>query len=306
MSRFKGGRRIDFDGKDQFFTKPCIAKHYVDLTHSLFPLNNYSYVLESSAGAGAFLDAFPKNKLGMDIDPQRSDIKKKDFFEYNPRKGKSYITIGNPPFGRGSKLAVDFFNHSAKFCKTIAYIIPNTWRFSKVQNRLDERFKLVHEERVPDFAFKKIGASPGKRVLDDGSININCVFQIWTIEDTDLPDLRVRDSLPSTHEYFDIIGYFSNNKKELTDDDDYDFLVKAWGGMPFAKRGPSPLCFGAVHSTTEGLKGNWRMQYTGIKSKVKGVKDVFKSIPQEEWWREVSSMNTITPDLLVKMYNQYK
>ena len=67
-NRFGGGRRIDFDGKDQFFTKPSVAKHCVDKVNELFPLINYDIVLESSAGSGAFLDEFPKNKLGLDIE----------------------------------------------------------------------------------------------------------------------------------------------------------------------------------------------------------------------------------------------
>jgi len=130
-NRFGGGRRIDFDGKDQFFTKSHIAKKYVDKVNSLFPLSDYDYVLESSAGSGAFLDEFPENKLGMDIESQREDIIEQDFLTYFEDINKSYITIGNPPFGRASKLAIEFFNHSAKFCDTIAYVIPNTWRLIK-------------------------------------------------------------------------------------------------------------------------------------------------------------------------------
>lgn len=304
-SRFKGGRRIDFDGKDQFFTKPSIAKRCVDKVNELFPLSNYDIVLESSAGSGAFLDQFPENKLGLDIESQRDDITEQDFLTYFPEYDKSYITIGNPPFGRSSKLAIEFFNHSATFCPTIAYIIPNTWRFSKVQDRLDSRYKLVYEEMVEPFAFIKIGKSPGKRQLDDGSINVNCVFQIWTREDTDLQDLRVTEELAREHEDFDMLGYFSN-KELLNEDMDWDFLLKAWGGMPFAKRGPSEYSIGAIWDSPERLKGNWQMQYTGIKAHAPNVKEIFESIPQEDWWVNVSSMNTLTSDLVVMMYEKYK
>ena len=30
MSKFKGNRRIDYDGKDQYYTKPLIAEHCVN------------------------------------------------------------------------------------------------------------------------------------------------------------------------------------------------------------------------------------------------------------------------------------
>ena len=304
-NRFGGGRRIDFDGKDQFFTKQNVAKKYVDKVNDMFPLSYYDIVLESSAGSGAFLDEFPQNSLGLDIESQRDDIIEQDFLTYFAEYDKSYITIGNPPFGRASTLAIEFFNHSAKFCDTIAYIIPNTWRFSKVQSRLDSRYKLVYEETVEPFAFIKIGKSPGKRHMEDGSINVNCVFQIWTRKETDLPDLRVSEPLPLTHEDFTPVGYFAT-KNNLTGSDEWDFLLKAWGGMPFAKRGPSPYSFGAIWDSPKDLKGNWRMQYLGIKGHKDYVREIFNSIPIEDWWVNVSSMNTITLDLLVMMYSKYK
>lgn len=304
-NRFGGGRRIDFDGKDQFFTKSHIAKKYVDKVNSLFPLSDYDYVLESSAGSGAFLDEFPENKLGMDIESQREDIIEQDFLTYFEDINKSYITIGNPPFGRASKLAIEFFNHSAKFCDTIAYVIPNTWRFNKVQERLDSRYKLVYEEVVEPFAFIKIGKSPGKRHMEDGSINVNCVFQVWTRRETDMEDLRVSEPLPTSHPDFTPIGYFAT-KENLKEGDEWNFLLKAWGGMPFAKRGPSPYSFGAVWDNADTLKGNWQMQYLGIQAHTPHVRGVFESIPIEQWWTEVSSMNTITLQLLIMVYEKYK
>jgi len=304
-NRFGGGRRIDFDGKDQYFTKREVAQKYVDKVNELFPLSNYDIVLESSAGSGAFLDAFPENRLGLDIDPKREDIIEQDFLTFLPDYDKTYITIGNPPFGRSSKLAVEFFNQSARFCPTIAYIIPNTWRFGKVQKRLDPRYKLVYEEMVEPFSFIKIGKSPGKRQLEDGSINVNCVFQIWTREDTELEDLRVSEDLPDSHEDFDMYGYFVD-KQELTRDTQWDFLIKSWGGMPFAKRGASEFSIGSIIESVDHLTNNWARQYTAIRANAPGVREVFESIDPEQWWVNVSSMNTITAELIVYMYKKHK
>lgn len=306
MGRFKGGRRIDFDGKDQFFTKDSVAKHVVDVVNSKFPFSNYDTILEPSAGSGNILVHLPEDKrIGIDLEPNHEEVAECDFFDYKFPEGNTLV-IGNPPFGRASTLAISFFNQCAAYSDTIAFIIPNTWRFSKVQNKLDPRFKLVHEETIQEFAFTKIGKSPGKRQYEDGSININCVLQIWTCKDNDMKNLRVSQPLPRTHEDFDAIGYFTNDKKLIEDGDDYDFLVKAWGGMPFAKKGPSQFCFGAVHDNAEGLKGNWRMQYTGIKAKNKDARKIFESIPMKEWWIQVSSMNTITPEILTHVYNKFK
>ena len=306
MSRFRGGRRIDFDGKDQFFTKDSVAKHVVDVVNKKFPFKDYDNIIEPSAGSGAILEYLPKDKrIGVDIEKNHDEVIEKDFFDYDFPEGRNLV-IGNPPFGRASKLAVEFFEKSALYAETIAFIIPNTWRFSKVQSKLNPRFKLVHEEEIETFAFIKIGKSPGKRQLEDGSININCVLQIWTCREDKGEDLRTNIPLKSTHEDFDMVGYFTKEKTLLNDESDWDFLVKAWGGMPFAKRGPSPFSFGAIHTTTKGLKGNWNMQYTGIKAKNPHVREIFDSIPMEEWWKNVASMNTITPEIMVYMYTKYK
>lgn len=307
MSRFKGGRSVDFDGKDKFYTKDNVAKHVVRVTKSLFPFRRYDNIIEPSAGSGAILQYLPKKKrIGLDIEPQDNiEILPIDFFDYKFPNGKTLV-IGNPPFGRNSKLAVGFFNQCAMYADTIAFIVPITWRFSKVQNRLDPRFKLVHEEMIDPFSFIKIGKSPGKRQLEDGSININCVFQIWTTRDNKGENIRKYAPLKSTHNDFDMCGYFTPRKSLLTDDCDWEFLIKAWGGYPFAKSGPSKFSFGAIHDTAEGLKSNWHMQYTGIVPKKKYVRDIFNSIPIEDWWVNVSSMNTITSELLVFMYEKYK
>ncbi len=304
-SKFKGNRRIDYDGKDQYFTKPHIAEYLVNKTKEIISFNEYDQILEPSAGSGAFLDYLPEDKrIGIDIDPQREDIIEQDFFKYST--DKSTLTIGNPPFGIRNKLSIQFFNHAATFSDTIAFIIPNPWKMYSIHKRLDSRFKLVYSEQVQPFSFIKLGDSPGKRHLEDNSTNVNCVFQIWTRrDDIDLPDLRKSTPDPLTTEDFTAYGYFAT-KENLTDDIQYDFLVRAWGGMPFAKRGPGPLSTGTVHDNGDSLKGNWRMQYTAIKSHQPYVREIFESIPIEDWWVSMSSMNNITQELLIMKYNEYK
>ena len=76
--------------------------------------------------------------------------------------------------------------------------------------------------------------------------------------------------------------------------------------MPFAKRGPGPLSTGTIHSDGNNLKGNWRMQYTAIKAHKPYVKEIFESIPIEDWWVSMSSMSNITQELLIMKYNEYK
>ena len=305
MSKFKGNRRIDYDGRDQYYTKPSVAKYCVNQVKKYFDLYQYENILEPSAGTGVFLDYLPKNnRVGIDIDPQRKDVIKQDFFKYTTNK--TTLVIGNPPFGIRNKLSIQFFNHAAKFADTIAFIIPNPWKMHSIHRRLDPRYKLIYSEQIKPFSFFKIGNSPGKRHLEDNSTNVNCVFQIWTCrEDIELKDLRKYDPDPKISDDFTTYGYFAN-KENLTDDIEYDFLIRAWGGMPFAKRGPGPLSTGTIHSDGNNLKGNWRMQYTAIKAHKPYVKEIFESIPIEDWWVSMSSMSNITQELLIMKYNEYK
>ena len=38
VNKFKGNRRIDYDGKDQYFTKRSITQKYTQITNELFPI----------------------------------------------------------------------------------------------------------------------------------------------------------------------------------------------------------------------------------------------------------------------------
>ena len=303
MSKFTSGNRVD-PVLDQFYTKDGMAKLFMDIIKEHIDLSKYTNIIEPAAGRGNILDHMPKGSIGLDLEPAREDIIEMDFFDYKFPEGKN-IVITNPPFGRASKLAVDFFNKSAKYADTIAFIIPNSWKYNKVQNRLDSSFKLIYQSDLPKFAFIKQGESRGKRILKDGSININCVIQIWTKDESAI-DLRVTEDRPGTHKDFDLIGYFTKDKEQLRKDHDYDFILRAWGGFPFPKNGPGPLAFGHIRTNTDGLKGNWAMQYTGIKANNKNVRAIFDSIPIEDWWTNVTSMNTIHHELIIELYIKHK
>ena len=295
MSRFKGGRRIDYTGKDQYFTKRSVAKRCIDT----IAVWDWDVIVEPSAGDGAFLDFLPSGSVAMDIDPMRDDIAKQDFFTYS--SNQKTITIGNPPFGRNNSLSLSFFNHASAFSDTIAFIVPVQWKWYSIHKKLPEGWRLAYQEDLAPFSFHKIGQSPGARRLEDGSINVNCVWQIWTKRDTGI-DLRKYCEEPEAHEDFTMFGYFiDGNLIEHS----YDFYIRGWGGMSWPKRGPGPLSVGTVIEDPTDLKSNWRMQYIGINGS-ESAKRVFQSIPIERWWKELPSLGHINSKLLVEMYKEYK
>lgn len=82
---------------------------------------------------------------------------------------KTVLTIGNPPFGKNSSLAVAFFNRAASFSDVIAFIVPRTFCKSSVQDRLDRHFFLVNQWDIPESGF----------TFEGKAYNVPCVFQVW-------------------------------------------------------------------------------------------------------------------------------
>jgi len=192
---------------DQFYTKPEIAKKCCDL----MDFNQYSSILEPSAGAGAFLDFLPPEKTkGIDLYPKRDDIEQCDYFKY---KGTESLVIGNPPFGRVSSMAIKFFNYSATFADTIAFIIPRTFRRVSIQNKLNLYFHLIEDIEIPMGSFEPT------------TMKAKCCFQIWKRQDSS----REKTTLSLTHTDFEVVSYVSKNGKVFAPDN-VDFAVRAYGG----------------------------------------------------------------------------
>ena len=132
--------------------------------------NTSSFLMvEPSAGTGAFARLLPPGSLAYDLEPKHPLVQKADFFKVAIPRGQPVMVIGNPPFGRASRVAVAFFNHAAKFASVIAMILPRTVRKAGIENKLDRAFHLVMEEIVPRNAFEFEGREH----------DVPTVFQIW-------------------------------------------------------------------------------------------------------------------------------
>lgn len=177
---------------DQFYTNRQVSKRIVDSVKKHF--DDFDIILEPSAGDGSFFQFLPVSKrLGIDLDPKSQNIEKKDFFHFLPEKNKSYFTIGNPPFGKNSSLAVNFFNHAATFSQYIAFIVPRTFRKDSIQNKLDLKFHLISEELLPQNSFY----TSSKEKYD-----VPTVFQIWKKSNT----LRDKKQILKNHPDFTFLG----------------------------------------------------------------------------------------------------
>jgi hypothetical protein len=173
--------------KDQFYTKPEIAKYCYDKFRKIADdlkvnLKDYTFI-EPSAGCGHFFQLLPKNRrIGIDIAPIKSpttkeiysELIKSDYLQWHPKENKNkYIVIGNPPFGLRGKLALDFINRSYLFADMVAFILPQLFNSDGkgVAGKRVVGYKLAHNEHLPSNSF----------MYPDGTdIAINTIFQVWT------------------------------------------------------------------------------------------------------------------------------
>jgi hypothetical protein len=201
---------------DQFYTNKDVSIKCFETLKKEVNIESYDIQLEPSAGSGSFYKLMnPQKRIGLDIDPKYQGIIKQDFLSYTPTH-QSYISIGNPPFGRVSSLAIKFFNKSAQFSDCIAFIIPRTFNKVSVQNKLNLNFILQYSEDLP---LNPCCFTP--------KMSAKCCFQIW-----------VRSSVPrqitvysKTHPDFDFIPYGEkDNNNQPTPPQGSDFAIRAYGG----------------------------------------------------------------------------
>lgn len=161
---------------DQFYTNDDVVQQCLELV----ALEEYDVIVEPSAGSGAFYMHLPIDKrVGVDLDPAYDGVIEQDYFKFVeiagacqmlPVKDKNYLVVGNPPFGKNSSLARKFFNASARFADTIAFVLPRTFRKPSTVNQLNEYFHLSKEIRLPKNSFHL----PNGKAHD-----VPCVFQVW-------------------------------------------------------------------------------------------------------------------------------
>ena len=147
---------------DKFYTKSEVANYLI----SQIDINKYDFILEPSAGSGAFSNLI-ENCFAIDIEPENGSILKQDFFLFSKERG-NILTIGNPPFGEQNNLAIKFFNHAAEFSQTIAFIFPKSFKKISIQNKLNLNYKLIKEIDLDENSF----------TLDGEDYNVPCIFQI--------------------------------------------------------------------------------------------------------------------------------
>lgn len=153
---------------DQFYTCPKVAAECYDRLWDYLEPREYQFI-EPSAGNGSFSRLLPIGSRAYDLYPRCEGIVKEDFFNVRLPYDDNVVVVGNPPFGKNSSAAINFFNHAARGAEIISFILPRTFQKHSIHKRLSRDFHLRREWLLPDWAFSFLGKP----------VSVSTVFQIW-------------------------------------------------------------------------------------------------------------------------------
>lgn len=208
---------------DKFYTNYLAACTFIDWVRTFVDLDSFDNIIEPSAGAGALLNHLPARTMRIDLMPERDDITQCDFFDFQYPLGKN-ITVGNPPFGSRSKLAIEFFKKAAEHSEAIAFIIPVTWEKYSIHKQLPEGWALVGSERLPEMSFE----------LDGKPYRVRCCMQMW-IKQVDTCH-RINQAPRTSHPDFDMWQYNNTPESLKVFKEDFDFAVPRQGWADYSRR----------------------------------------------------------------------
>lgn len=163
-------KRILKEINDKFYTKDECVEYFL----SKIDYKKYDLVIEPSAGNGAFFNKINHNKIGLDILPETQNIIKQDWFSFNEKLSNNVLVIGNPPFGKNGSLALKFIKKCDELkIKTIAFILPKSFKKLSFKNKIPLNYILSYEEDVVKDSF----------LLNGEKYDVPCIFQIWERND---------------------------------------------------------------------------------------------------------------------------
>lgn len=177
---------------------------------------NITEFIEPSAGSGVFLDyldEFDIPYLAYDIEPEdeKNRIVKQDYLSAELEYKKGRCVIGNPPFGKGTRMSNRFAKLSFRMADYVSFILP----ICQLNNTEElYEFDLVHSEDL------------GVKLYS--SIEVHCCFNIYRRplngklhkkeKQFNLNDITMKEIRKSRNQY-------------LPEDFNYDIGICKWGSV---------------------------------------------------------------------------
>lgn len=139
-------------GLEQFYTPQATADWVVSVIKDQPWWIDIVEAIEPTAGKGVFVNALKPYDHYMtvhagDLEPKHPDVVQWDALQVDvpklllhPRKGVQVprdhvLLIGNPPFGRQSKLARDIWDHYSEHVGYTAFIVPRSMAIPKTYSK---------------------------------------------------------------------------------------------------------------------------------------------------------------------------
>jgi predicted RNA methylase len=187
VSEKLGNRRVT--GLEQYYTPKHLAQSLTEVLFSFLDAPHERQFLEPAGGTGSFIEALgdlgAKSITSLDTHPKHPKVMQGDFLGLQSSIS-DFVTVSNPPFGRNNALSIPFFNHAANISTHIAFLVPRSWRKWSVQNRLDLRFHLLHDQDV-NLIYEDQAGEPLAKANE-----LRTCFQIWASKD----ELRKKTLVP--------------------------------------------------------------------------------------------------------------
>jgi len=161
---------------DKYYTNNTVVDLCLNFVKKYIHIDIDDLIIEPSAGNGSFITGIKSLSINFrfyDLEPENSEIIKQDYLLFDYRCIKKTFskihTIGNPPFGRQSSLAIKFIKKSCKFCDSISFILPKSFKKDSLKKTFPLNFHLIFEIDLPDKSF----------LVDCIEHDVPCIFQIW-------------------------------------------------------------------------------------------------------------------------------
>ncbi len=220
---------------DQFFTKTHVSNICVKDVLSVLNFEGISsedmLFIEPSAGHGCFLDNLKAINLSTDaydIEPQRPDIKQNDFLNQDIKVShnkQNTIIIGNPPFGKAGRTALEFIIKGFNYSDFVCFILPNNFQKYSMQRLLPSYVKIIHQKSLPPKSFF---------TATNSEVDIGCIFQVLTRQKTKKRDKRIKVKPPIAHPDFILYQYNNTQQalKHFKEDFDIAIFNQGYGKYP--------------------------------------------------------------------------
>jgi hypothetical protein len=169
---------------DKYYTKKSVVDLCINKIKDNINIKVDDLIIEPSAGDGSFINqikSLSDNYLFYDIEPEHTDIIKKDFldidYEELKKKYKNIHIIGNPPFGRQSSSVIKFIKFTCMFSTSISFILPKSFKKDSMKKYFTKNYHLIYEHDLDQKSF----------LVNQKEFDVPCIFQIWIFKQTSRP-----------------------------------------------------------------------------------------------------------------------